>query len=275
MAVAAAGTENRSGVPNVQASMHIRLASLVTAAAAVALLGAPSIASAAGADPLGCSAAVFDPADEVDDAALTPLISATGRELNADVHVRVERVVDGDLEDRIDQLIAQCPGWETAVGELADDLIVVMFSPTERESALYYGADHADRLEDGWETVVDAMTTDLRAGDYDGAVEAAMRRLDSVSAGSSTSSFSSSDSGSGSDFPAAWLLLIVLLGVAGAIYQWYRGDTGGGGSGWDNGSSWRRSSFSSWGSSRSSSGGGGGGSSSRSSGRAGGGSKKW
>ena len=273
-AAEAAATENRSGAPYVQSPMNLRRAALL-AAGATALLAAPGIASASAGDPLGCSPAVFDPGDDVDAAALAPLIDAAERTLDAEIQVRVEQVVDGGLDDRIGQLVAQCPGWEEGTNELADDRIVVMFSPTERESALYYGANHADTLDDGWESVVDAMTSDLRAGDYDGAAEAAMRRLRAVTAESSTSA--ADDSGPG--FPTGWLVLIGAVGIVGVIYQLYRGGTAGegtdGGSEWNSGSSGRQRSFSSWSSSRSSSSGGGGRSSSRSSGRAGGGSKKW
>ena len=202
--------------------MNLRRAALL-AAGATALLAAPGIASASAGDPLGCSPAVFDPGDDVDAAALAPLIDAAERTLDAEIQVRVEQVVDGGLDDRIGQLVAQCPGWEEGTNELADDRIVVMFSPTERESALYYGANHADTLDDGWESVVDAMTSDLRAGDYDGAAEAAMRRLRAVTAESSTSA--ADDSGPG--FPTGWLVLIGAVGIVGVIYQLYRGGTAG------------------------------------------------
>lgn len=227
-------------------------------------------------DPLGCAATVFDPADHVDEASLTPLVDSTARSLGAELHVRVEGVVDGGLDDRLGQVVAQCPGWDDGAGDLADDLIVVIFSPTERESAVYYGSDHADLLEDRWESVVDAMTIDLRAGDYDEAIEVAMSRLDSEALGSSAPA-DDGDSASSSDFPFGWVLLLIGIVIAGTIYRWYRGDAAGGddGSGSSGGSSWHRRSFSSSGSSRRRSGGGGRRSSSRSSGRAGGGSKKW
>ena len=123
---------------------------------------------------------------------------------------------------------------------------------------MYYGGDHADVLEDGWESVVDAMTSDLRAGDYEGAVDAAMLRLRSEAASSSSDG---SGGGGGSDFPIGWVLLLVVVAAAVATYEAFKrsnGDYSGEGEDWFGGSSSRRHSFSSWSSSggRRSSGGG-------------------
>jgi hypothetical protein len=168
------------------------------------------------------------------------------------------------------------PGLEWGAGELDDELIVVTFSPLERESAVYYGGDHADVLEDGWESVVDAMTSDLRASDYEGAVNAAMLRLRSEAASSSSDR---SGGVGGSDFPIGWVLVLVGIAAAFATYEAFKrgnGDYAGEDEDWFGGSSSRRRSFRSWSSSGSRrSSGGGSRSSSRSSERAGGGSKKW
>ena len=278
--VEAEATENRTVAVSVKPFMRLRLPVLLIPSV-VALFAAPAVgASSSTDDPLGCAATVFDPADHVDDSAIAQQISSAERSLDADVRVRIETAIDGDMDARIEQLIDQCPGWSRGEGELDDELIILMFSPLERESALYYGGYHADVLEDGWESVVDAMTSDLRAGDYEGAVETGMLRLTTEAAMGSDEG----DGGGGSDFPAGWLvLLVIVVGITWAIQHAkrsngdYAGDDGGF---WSSGSTSRRRSFSSWsssgssrssggGSSRSSSGG------SRSSGRAGGGSKKW
>ena len=129
----AAATENRHPSANVTSFMRRRLAvGLVTLV--LGLLAVPIASASATADPLGCSVEVFDPADEIDDPATQQRIAAAERSLGGDIRVRVETAVDGGLDARIAQLVAQCPGWDSGDEQLDDDLIVVMFSPTEREA---------------------------------------------------------------------------------------------------------------------------------------------
>lgn len=239
-------------------------------------------ASGAG-DPLGCSVTVFDPADRVDDAELTSSITSTERSLGADVRVRVERAVDGELEDRLDQLVRQCDGWAADDGELDEDMVVVMFTPAEREAAVYYGADQGPVLEARWEPAVDALIVEVRAGDFTEGVEAALARLTATSPASLSFADRDDESGGGPGFPIGWVLLLVLIIGASLVYRLVNGDSAGGDwsdddddtNGWAS-TTTRRRSFGG-GSSRSSRSGGGSGGrrSSGGSRRAGGGSKKW
>ena len=224
----------------------------------------------------------FDPADEIDDAATQQRIAAAERSLGGDIRVRVETAVDGGLDARVAQLVAQCPGWDSGEAQLDDDLIVVMFSPTEREAAVYYGADNAELLEDQWESVVDSMTGDLRSGDYDDAVASGMDRLVNVSTLTVVPDEADDSDDGGSDFPIGWILLLIVGAGARWLYSQFFGEAGidedlhADGSGWFTGGSSSRRSFSS--SSSSSSRRSFGGSSRRSSSgsrRAGGGSKRW
>lgn len=237
-------------------------------------------------DPLGCDALVYDPSGELDAGVVAAEATATADLLGADVHVRAERDLDGGLAARMTQLEAQCPGWWTGV-DRADDLVVVLYSSTEREASVFYGPHQADRLEFRWEHAVDEMGPRFAAGDYTGGVVAGLGALREDAPVTYTPTFSPThyeddDAGSTSSGgvpPILWLfLLVVVLVAATRVAQYMKTgawDTGGDD---DSGSSWssssrRRSSSSSsrrsFGSSRSSS------SARRSSGRSGGGTKKW
>jgi hypothetical protein len=243
--------------------------------------------SASAPDPLGCEAGIFDPGGLLADADLTRPVDETTRRLNADVHVRAERVVDGGLDDRMDQLVRQCPGWQVA-GDLAPRLLVVMFSADEREASVFYGADLGPRLEDRWEPAIDAMTPFFGDGDFPGGVRAGLRTLRTAPARTASDvgpydvtgsdDFASPATGGGTPAPTAGIIVLLLLIAGGSLIARYVFGWEGGGSG---GSAWRRSGWSSsgrrsfgsfgggrsGGSSRSSSGGG--------SRRSGGGTKKW
>ena len=239
-------------------------------------------------DPLGCSETVHDPDGVLDIEVLNAQIERTATFLDADLRVRVEPTLDGGIDERIDQLRRQCTGWDEN-GQLADDLVVVMFSPTERENGIFFG-DSSDEAPDvAWDEATDAMIPHLRTGDYTDAVDAALHTLREAP---STSSASSSN-GSGSDSNGG-LIVVVLIALAAfvvvsAVRRMRSGsgffeslgdeyaDDGDDGQGWLSNSSSRRrrSSFGFGGSRRS---GGSSRSSSRSSGSrrsAGGGSKKW
>jgi hypothetical protein len=259
---------------------------------AVLLIGATRDAAATSPDPsdrLGCDAEVFDPGGLLDETVLAEPISSAAGALGADVHVRAERVVDGGLDDRMDQLLRRCPGWQVA-GDLTPRLLVVMFSADEREASVFYGADLGPRLEDRWEPAIDAMTARFRDGDFSGGVRAGLRTLRTAPA-RPTSDFDPSDvtgrneltspaTGGGTPAPTAGIIVFFLLVAVGSLIARYVFGWEGGGSGG------RRSSFdqpghSAGGSFRPFSGGGhrsGGGSSPSSSGgsrSSGGGTKKW
>ena len=72
----------------------------------------------------------------------------------------------------------------------------------------------------GWESVVDAMTSELRASDYNGALGAALARLETVA------SDSTRNSSVGRDFPVGWVLLLVVLAAAVAAYEAFKRSNG-------------------------------------------------
>lgn len=264
------------------------------------LLAAPVDTPAASTDPLGCAATVRDPDGLLDEDAIESAVDTTASRLDdADVRVRVEPSLDGGLDERIEQLREQCDGWDNGSGELADDMVVVMFSVAERETAVYYGADQGSALERRWDAATDDMIPFLQEGDYTEAVTAGLTglRADPASSGvgDAASSSSSADDDQDGTGGLIWLVIgaVVVVAIAYAVRNGMHasgsmfggdggepaggwgdndGDTGGRRSSWfgSGSSSSRRSSF---GSSRRSSG-----SRSRSGGgsrRAGGGSKKW
>lgn len=258
----------------------------ITACAVFAIVqSAPG--AAASARLLGCEELVYDPDGLIDRNELDPLIARTAATLDADLRIRVEASLDGGLDQRIDQLRRQCARWDGGDGELADDLVVVMFSPAERENAIFFG-DSSDSAPDvRWDEATDAMIPHLQDGAYTEAVDAALRELRDVS--SSSGPASRDDGGSsGGGVILMVLALVAALGI-GLFNKFHRATSGGGdfgggddhvdgdsGSGWFSGNSTsrRRRSFAFGGAARRSR------SSSRRSGsrgsrRAGGGSKKW
>lgn len=264
-------------------------------AAGALLAGAPALVSASwpatSSDLLACTSDVFDPSGLLDSSVATA-ITRTEQSLDADVRVRAERSVDGGLDARIDQLVAQCDGWAAADGELADDMVVVLFSELEREASVYYGADLGPDLEYRWSDAVDAMTAEFPA-DYSDGVVAALRVLRTEPSGAAAESPPTSATSSSAAGPVIALVVIGILIVAGLVSYVRRegwsggtwsggsyaddGHDSGGGLSWSSSSSRRRrrSSFgisSSRSRARSS---GSRRSSSRGSRRAGGGTKKW
>lgn len=256
-----------------------------------AVVGAVLASTAPGVpDPLGCDALVFDPSGELDVNVVTTAATVTAETLGADVHVRAERDLDGGLDARMTQLESQCPTWWAGI-DRADDLVVVMYSSTEREASVFYGPHQADRLEFRWEHAVDEMGPQFAAGDYTSGVVAGLAALREDAPVTYAPTYSpthytddaSSSSSSGGVPPILWLFLaaIVFIAIVRVVQFMADGewDTSGdddttGSSSWASssrrrsrwGSSSSRRSFSS---SRSSSG------SRRSSGRSGGGTKKW
>ncbi|MCU1391416.1 MAG: hypothetical protein JWL72_4754 [Ilumatobacteraceae bacterium] len=119
---------------------------LVVAAATIALaFGASVPASATAGDPLGCADQVFDPTS-VASTALADTVDVVARDLDADVHVRIEGSLDGDIDGREFALEHGCAGWLGVDGQRAHDLLVVMVSPAERQTSIYYGGDFDDTL---------------------------------------------------------------------------------------------------------------------------------
>jgi len=247
---------------------------------------APPVHAGSGTDPLGCDETVHDPEGLLDVDELNPSIAQTADFLNADVRVRVEPTLDGGIDERIEQLRRQCAGWDRN-GQLADDLVVVMFSPTERENGIFFGDASANAPDVRWDEATDAMIPYLRSGDYTDAVSAALREMRDVSTVTSSGSSSDADDDDGGGRGGVVLVVIVLvvfaiIGVMTKVRRVASGEEGLFDSSDDESQGWmsssgsrRRSSFGFGGSRRS---GGSSRSSSRSSGsrrRAGGGSKKW
>ena len=258
------------------------LAALGVSALVAVVDGGPVAAASA----LGCDDIVHDPDGALDLERLEPAIRSLALELGADVRVRVEGTLDGGLDRRIEQLIEQCPGWQdTDTDELDDEMVVVMFSPVERENSIFYGAELGPALESRWETATDAMIPDLRTGDY---TDAVLEGLGGLTRDPVASSVSGDDTGESDEGVPGEVIfwVVVLVGIALlSLVARQQGWTSGGGDSWDGDdggtSGWsgrtrrRRSSsrgfgsFGSRSSSRSRSSGGGG------SRRAGGGTKKW
>src|SRR3954471_6229144 len=90
---------------------RLAMAVLVVAAGATgAQAAAASGASTPPGDLLGCADQVFDPAGVTTDALVTKA-AETATNLHADVHVRVERSLDGDIDGRERRLESECAGW--------------------------------------------------------------------------------------------------------------------------------------------------------------------
>lgn len=262
------------------------LHSLVFCLGAVGMVAvALPVHAGSGTDPLGCDETVHDPDGVLDRDELNAPIAQTADYLNADLRIRVEPTLDGGIDERIEQLRRQCSGWDRN-GQLADDLVVVMFSPTERENGIYFGDSSADAPDVRWDEATDAMIPYLRSGDYTDAVSAALREMRDVSTGTLSGSSSDRDDGGGSGGVVLVVIVLVIFAMIGVMTKVRRVASGEKGlfdssddesQGWMSSSSGsrRRSSFGFGGSRRS---GGSSRSSSRSSGsrrRAGGGSKKW
>ena len=219
-------------------------------------------------DALGCDALVFDPTGQLDADAVADAALQAERALGADVHVRAEGPLDTGLDARMAQLEAQCPTWMSG-SERDPDLVVVMYSASEREASVFYGAEQADALESRWEHAVDSMGAEFAAGDFTDGVLAGLDALEEAA----PSTFAPVNTpAQGGVPPVVWLMVAVIVVVAVVrVVQYFNGAewATGSDSGWS--SSQRRSTRGWSSSSRRSSG-------SRSSGsrrRAGGGTKKW
>ncbi|CAN5494480.1 hypothetical protein BH24ACT5_BH24ACT5_18760 [soil metagenome] len=177
----------------------------------IAALGPAAHASS---DPLGCDALVFDPEGLLATSTVESARAQTAKRLGADARVRVEGTLDGGLEARWGQLLRQCDGWEVD-GDVAPDLVVMMFSISEREASVYYGADQGPALESRWSDAVDAMTAQFADEDYTQGVRAGLSAL----RGDRTIDFapvspSSDDGGGGSGRTILVVILIALAYVA-------------------------------------------------------------
>jgi hypothetical protein len=169
-------------------------------------------------DPLGCAALVHDPSGELDVGVVTAAAGRAAQALGADLHVRAERDVDGGLDARMVQLEAQCPTW-WAGADRAPELVVVMYSSSDREASVFYGPGQSDDLEFRWEHAVDEMGARFADGDYTAGVVAGLDALreDAPTTYEPTASPThyDDDSPSSPGVPAVvWLALIALVAVA-------------------------------------------------------------
>ena len=161
---------------------------------------------------------MHDPSGELDVGAVTVAAGQAAQTLGADLHVRAERDLDGGLDARMAQLESQCPTWWAGT-DRAPELVVVMYSSTDREASVFYGPGQSAALEFRWEHAVDEMGARFADGDYTAGVVAGLDALreDAPSAYEPTSSPTryDDDSTSSSGVPAAvWLLVIALVVVA-------------------------------------------------------------
>ena len=202
-------------------------------------------------DPLGCTELVHDPSGELDVGAVTAVATQTAEVLGADVHVRAERDLDGGLDARMAQLEAQCPTWVSGT-ERAPDLVVVMYSSTEREASVFYGGAQSYALEYRWEHAVDEMGPRFADGDYTGGVVAGLDALREDAPVTYTPSYSPTEFAdddlsppSQGVPPVVWLGLAALVLVAVVRVAQYMStgewDSGGADDDDDGGSSWSSS----------------------------------
>lgn len=220
-------------------------------------------ATDAATDAFGCAERVFDPSGELDLLEVAPRAEVTASVLGADLHIRAERSLDAGLDTRMGQLVAACPGWSDGAGDLAPDLVVILYSSIEREAGVYYGADQGFQLEARWEPATDAMIDRLRADDPSGGVLEAMDVLRQPVASPPVDDDGDGDGdggGSSGGLPGlAWLGIVgvvVLLGYNVVRYlqtgRWGTGDGDDDGGEWGSSAARRRSFGGFGGSSRSS-----------------------
>lgn len=180
-------------------------------------------------DPLGCDQLVFDPdgelvasgdagaAAEVEDAAMA--LQAEG----IDLRVRVEPPTDDDIDARLVQLEATCPGW-TVDGDRPADRVIVMVQTSARSTGLWYGKDVAGSLASRWQSIQsETMDPRFRRGDVVGGLALGLEQLDpsvrtpfgSGPQGFTTPTSDASGSSGGSSVPIGPFLLLGLVIVGG------------------------------------------------------------
>jgi hypothetical protein len=89
-------------------------------------------------DQLGCADQVFDPSAVASTTLATTAAEVAAR-IDADLHVRIEGSLDGDIDGRERLLEQACSSWLGTDGLRAPNLLVVMVSPSERSTSIYYG----------------------------------------------------------------------------------------------------------------------------------------
>ncbi|MCU1396514.1 MAG: hypothetical protein JWM34_4942 [Ilumatobacteraceae bacterium] len=200
------------------------VAGVVEGASSASAVSAPTVdgsASAAASDPQQ----VFDPAG-VTSSDLGTTADEVATSLSADLHVRVEGTLDGDIDGREAALESGCPGWLGANGLRASNLLVVMVSPNEHQTSIYYGSDYADTLISADPDIQqDVMNPDFQRGDVeqglvDGlqAIETAVHGGGVPQAFDSYDSYDSNDSSGG--VPGIAIFAFVALVVIGLGYTW-------------------------------------------------------
>jgi hypothetical protein len=170
------------------------LGSLVVSAAGVAALaaGLPSLAAGAAAaqpagDPLDCDAAVVDTGGAIDAGALRAAAAGVGQ---AEVVVRsFESVPGGDLDARVDEIVAAC--FAAGSGQPLGELALFAFSVDDRVAVVVLGpalpgGDLALELRE-------TMTARFPEGDYTGGV---LDAIDELSANLERAAGSGEGSGS-------------------------------------------------------------------------------
>ena len=131
--------------------------------------------------------------------------------------MRAERDLDGGLDARMAQLEAQCPTWWAGT-DRADNLVVVMYSSTEREASVFYGPGQSTELEFRWEHAVDEMGPRFADGDYTAGVVAGLDALRedapttyAADVRARPATTTSRRPGRPASPPAVWLLIVALV----------------------------------------------------------------
>ena len=231
---------------------------------------APSAANATvpptdpSADLLGCADLVFDQPGVGSDA-LAAMAAEIATELHADLHVRIEGSLDGDTDAREQRLETECAGWLGSDGLRVPDLLVVMVSPSERSTSIYYGENYYATLSAADSQIQEfVMNPRFKEGDVAGGLVDGLAAIKIAVEGGGvpqaqapsydptdftytpTNYSSSSSSGDGDGLPVAGIIgLIVLVLLVTAFSAWAKANE------WATSSSSSGYRRSSWGSSSS------------------------
>ncbi len=228
-------------------------------------LDSPVFAASAADDPLGCSGQIYDPA-AVAGPALAAAATTVATRLGADLHVRIERSLDGDIDARELLLERQCTTWLGADGLRLPNLLVVMVSPSERQTSIYFGANFSAALTAaGPEIQTYVMNPLFKSGDVSGGLVAGLQSIAGAVNGEPVagaqaptydgstftlpaqaySSPTTHDSGSPPiGLIIALIAVIAVIGIASKLHSdASSGPDGDGGGGWGSGL-WRSTSFS-------------------------------
>lgn len=190
------------------------------------------------ADPLGCADLVFDQPGLGSDA-LETTAAQIAAQLHADLHVRIEGNLDGDTDAREHRLETECSGWVGSDGLRLPDLLVVMVSPSERSTSIYYGEDFYSTLSTADSQIQEfVMNPRFKDGDVAGGLVDGLNAIKVAVGGGGVpqahapiydptdftytpTNYSSTSSSDGDGLPVAGIIgLIVLVLLVTAFSSW-------------------------------------------------------